>query len=244
MKKGLTELVFVLDASGSMQDLKAETISSFNKFIEDQKKVVGELKVTLATFNDHMKYVYNNLDISKIDPLSTENYVCNGYTALLYACVKSIDDVGSRLAATPEDDRPENIIFVIMTDGGENASGQHESSGWGYVRTPNLGMLGVAQGTNTTLNQIRELKYTSEALKIKVEHQTNKYSWKFVFLGANQDAFGVAKGMGIGVSSNYNQQAGGVMFAMNAVSSYASCTRSTGVAPQSINADQKVELKT
>ncbi len=122
MKKGLTEIVCILDRSGSMGTLVDEVIGGFNAFIEDQKKLPGEAKVTLAIFDDHYDLVHNGVPLQDMPELTKDVYHARGMTALRDAVGKTIDDVGKRLNTTPEDDRPERVLVVITTDGYENAS--------------------------------------------------------------------------------------------------------------------------
>lgn len=122
MKQGLTELVFVLDRSGSMRGLAQDAIGGFNGLIEKQRAEAGEARVTAVLFDDAYEMIYNNVDINEVPPLTDEVYYPRGVTALLDAVGKTIDSVGERLAATPEAERPEKVVFVITTDGLENAS--------------------------------------------------------------------------------------------------------------------------
>jgi len=118
----LTELVFIIDASGSMYSLKETIITSFNELIEEQKKLTSECHVTLVTFSDETKIIYDNENIQSINELTTSNYITDGYTALFDAIGTTIDTVGKRLSITQEDNRPGNVLVFIMTDGEDNKS--------------------------------------------------------------------------------------------------------------------------
>lgn len=122
MKKGYTKIVVVLDRSGSMGSIKADTIGGFNAFIEEQKKVEGVADLTLAQFDDQYDIVYNSENIQNVQPLSNETFVPRGMTALYDAICRTVDAVGRELHELKESERPEKVIFVIITDGGENAS--------------------------------------------------------------------------------------------------------------------------
>jgi uncharacterized protein YegL len=121
MKENLTELVFILDRSGSMGTMAKEAIGGFNAFLEEQKKLPGEAKLTLALFDHQYSLVCNGKDIKDVEPLDDKTYVPRGTTALLDAIGRTIDDVGSRLSATTEAERPSKILVAILTDGQENA---------------------------------------------------------------------------------------------------------------------------
>jgi len=121
MKMNLTEIIFLLDRSGSMAGLESDTIGGFNAFIEKQMQLEGETIVTAALFDDRYEILWNGIDANKIKLTGKEYYV-RGCTALLDAVGKTILDVGCRLSKTSEDERPGKIIFVITTDGMENAS--------------------------------------------------------------------------------------------------------------------------
>lgn len=123
MKKGLCEIVFLLDMTGSMQPLKNDAIGGFNSFIEGQKKVPGQATVTLILFNsDETVKPFESMDINTVPLLTDKVYKPNGMTPLLDAMGFAIDEVGKRLEAVPEVDRPEKVMFAVMTDGEENYS--------------------------------------------------------------------------------------------------------------------------
>ena len=122
MKKNLTEIVFLLDSSGSMGELVDDTIGGFNSMIEQQKKEDGEAYVTTVLFDSYVFMLHNHININEIEPMTRRDYVAGGMTALLDAVGTTINSIGERLANTPEEERPEKVIFVITTDGHENAS--------------------------------------------------------------------------------------------------------------------------
>lgn len=124
MKENLTEIVAILDASGSMQGFASDTIGGFNTFVEKQKQLDGEANITVTTFNsiEPAKILFDGVDIKSCTGLSKENYIADGMTPLYDAIGHTIDLVGKRLAATPEEDRPSKVLFLISTDGMENCS--------------------------------------------------------------------------------------------------------------------------
>jgi len=122
MKKGKTYIAVVLDRSGSMSSIKADTIGGFNTFLKDQKAQPGEATITLAQFDDKYDIVYNDINIHAAAELNDSTFVPRGMTALYDAVCRTIDTVGSDLHSLKESDKPEKVIFVIITDGGENSS--------------------------------------------------------------------------------------------------------------------------
>lgn len=149
-----TEIVVVLDRSGSMTSIQDSTVQGFNTFILEQKNSEGEAFVTLVQFDDRYELNYKSVPVKDVkDLIVGETFVPRGYTALLDAIGKTIDEL--------QTDR--DVVFVIITDGDENQS-----------RT-----------------------YKAEAIKKMIEmHETEK-GWKFVFMGANQDAITTANTFGI-----------------------------------------------
>jgi uncharacterized protein YegL len=164
MKKGLTELVFILDRSGSMSGLEEDTIGGFNSMLLRQKAEGGDALVTTVLFDNNYELLHDRRDIKSINPISEKEYYVCGSTALLDAIGITINKTGKALSETDEDERPEKVMFVIITDGMENSS------------------------TEYTYGKIKEM----------IEHQKSKYSWDFIFLGANMDAVKTAASFGIG----------------------------------------------
>ena len=122
MRKDLTELVFIIDRSGSMRPQTASTIDGFNKLIEEQKKTPGEKIVSVVLFNGRSKEVCLRMPIEEISPLTEEEYFAHGSTALLDAVQTTINHIGNMHIAGGEKDLPEHTIFFITTDGEENSS--------------------------------------------------------------------------------------------------------------------------
>jgi hypothetical protein len=117
----LTEIIFLVDRSGSMGGLESDTIGGFNAVIEKQKQMSGATMVTTVLFDDKYELLWSGVNAEKVR-LTEKEYFVRGCTALLDAVGKTILDVGCRLSNTLEVDRPDKIIFVITTDGMENAS--------------------------------------------------------------------------------------------------------------------------
>lgn len=196
MKENLTELVFVLDRSGSMGPLTDDTIGGFNSMIEDQKGRTGETYVTTVLFNQYHDVLLNHIDIKEIPPMTKSDYLPFGQTALLDAVGLTIDNIGERLANTPEEERPDNVVFVIVTDGQENCS----------------------------------RKYSKSKVKEMIEHQQDKYSWTFMFLGANIDAVSEAADLGINTdfAKTYTASNVGVQSVYCSLSKAVTATRGVG----------------
>ncbi|MGN1367584.1 MAG: hypothetical protein ACI4WX_01840 [Aristaeellaceae bacterium] len=122
MKQNLTELVFILDRSGSMSGLEADTIGGFNSMIERQKGEAGEALVSTVLFNGCSEVIHDRTDIRRIQPMTRRQYIACGCTALLDAVGGAIHHIGNVHKYAREEDRPEHTLFIITTDGMENAS--------------------------------------------------------------------------------------------------------------------------
>ena len=122
MKKGLTEMVFILDRSGSMGGLEKDTIGGFNSMIEKQKQEEGEAYVSTVLFDNVAEVLYDRIPLNKIEPMTDKQYYVRGCTALLDALGGAIRHIGNIHKYSREEDVPEHTIFVITTDGMENAS--------------------------------------------------------------------------------------------------------------------------
>jgi hypothetical protein len=122
MKANYTDISIVLDRSGSMESIRQQTIDGFNKFLAEQKFVATDATITLAQFDDVYEVVYHGINLQNAPPLTLNTFVPRGSTALLDAMGQTINETGQRLAAMPEAERPEGVIFVTVTDGEENAS--------------------------------------------------------------------------------------------------------------------------
>lgn len=172
MNKNLTEIIFLLDRSGSMAGLESDTIGGFNAFVKKQSELAGETIVTTVLFDDEYEVLWSGID-TRNAKLTADEYFVRGTTALLDAVGKTILDVGYRLAKSSENRRPGKVLFVITTDGMENASQEF------------------------TYGKVKEL----------IQHQQEKYSWEFLFLGANIDVANEAENLGITLGNSFSYEA-------------------------------------
>ena len=122
MKKGLTEMVFILDRSGSMAGLEDDTIGGFNSMIERQKQAEGEAVVSTVLFSNVSSVLHDRVDVRQIAPMTRKEYCVGGTTALIDAIGGAIHHIGNVHKYAREEDRPEHTVFAITTDGMENAS--------------------------------------------------------------------------------------------------------------------------
>lgn len=194
MNTNLTEIVFILDRSGSMGTLVSDTIGGYNEFIKKQKELPGEAVLTTVLFDDKYELLHDRVNIKDVKDITHKEYYVRGTTALLDAIGKTINSVGGRFANMTENERPSKVIFVITTDGQENASKEFN------------------------LTRINEM----------ITHQTDKYSWQFIFLGANIDAVSVGNSLGITMSANYSADSGGTRSLYSTISNATESYRSSG----------------
>ena len=125
MKKGLTEVVFILDRSGSMRGLEAETIGGYNSMLEKQQKEEGDAVISTILFDGVAEILHDRADLKKMEPITDKDYYVRGNTALLDALGSTIHRIGKIQKALPEDEKPAKTLFIITTDGMENASREY-----------------------------------------------------------------------------------------------------------------------
>ena len=189
--KDATSIIIIMDKSGSMMHVQSDAIGGYNAFLAEQQAEPGEADLTLVLFDTNYT-IGPATPLAEARPLTADLYRPGGNTALLDALGNALTRTGKRLADLPEDERPNKVIVVIITDGEENSSRQY------------------------TLAQVKEM----------ILHQQEKYSWQFLFLGANQDVFAEAGKLGIpqGTAADFKAVQGGVSRAYTgtsfAVSSY------------------------
>ena len=122
MNNNLTEMVFILDMSGSMYSLTDDTVGGYNTLLNEQKAKEGEANVTTVLFNHNYTVLHDRVNIKEVKELTTLEYTPMGNTAMLDSVGNTIQSIGHKLAEMPEDERPGNVVVTIITDGMENAS--------------------------------------------------------------------------------------------------------------------------
>ncbi len=127
MKKDLTELVFILDKSGSMSGLEGDTVGGFNSMLKKQKAVNGECRITTVLFSNIYTLLHDRMDIQAVSPLTEKEYSVGGSTALLDAIGTTVNRMISVQKNTAEEYRAEKVMFVIITDGEENSSREYSA---------------------------------------------------------------------------------------------------------------------
>jgi Mg-chelatase subunit ChlD len=207
-KPNNTLIAVVLDRSGSMQSVREATVAGFKTFLGEQRAVPGEAEMTLVQFDDEYQVDAWEAPLSKIDLV----YTPRGGTALLDALGKTITDVGRSLAARPETHRPSKVVFVVITDGFENAS----------------------------------RVFNAKQVFDMISHQREKYSWEFVYLGANQDAIASATSLGMAAASamTYDASKVGTQNAFSTGSSSLKSFRGGATRNATITPEQRKEYLT
>ena len=127
MENKSTELVFILDKSGSMGGLESDTIGGYNSTLNKQREVKGKCNITTVLFDNNYELLHDRIDIRAIDPITEKEYFVEGSTALLDAIGKTIHKIGNVQEHTNDEYRAEKVVFVIITDGMENASREYSS---------------------------------------------------------------------------------------------------------------------
>ena len=190
MKEGLTEIISIVDRSGSMQSILDDAIGGFNTFLAAQQRQPGEAKLSLILFDHEYQVVHQAVDIQQVEPLNQDTYVPRGSTALLDAVGKTIDAVGERLAATAESERPSQVIVSILTDGYENASQtyskpkvaemikhQTEKYSWAFeFQAANMDAFAAAKELSIAPDRVVQFEATGEGVREAFVQQSQRIS--------------------------------------------------------------------
>jgi len=176
--KNLTEVVFILDRSGSMSGLEADTIGGFNSMIEKQKKVEGDVLVSTVLFDHESIVIHDRVPLAEIKPMTAEDYEVRGSTALLDAVGDAINHIKTIHKYAREEDRPSKTLFVITTDGEENSSSHfnykqikklveaQKEKGWEFIFLgANIDAVNVAGSMGISAN--RAVNYHSDKVGTK-----------------------------------------------------------------------------
>ena len=182
--KDLTEVVFILDRSGSMSGLEKDTIGGFNAMIEQQKEKEGDVIVSTILFDHDYKILHDRMPIHKIEPLTKKDYYVGGTTALLDAVGRTIHHIGSLHKHLPREIRPSRTLFIITTDGMENASRkytsdrvkemiehQKEKYGWEFLFI-GANIDAVETAARYGISKDRAVNYNSDELGTKILYET------------------------------------------------------------------------
>jgi hypothetical protein len=174
-----------------MSSIRADMIGGFNNFIKSQQDAkIGTCRVFAYKFDTTYEPMFEDVDLYQCPLLDNNNYEPRGGTALYDSLGKTIVDIGMRLESTPEEERPEKVLFVTITDGEDNSH------------------LELSQGLK---------RYDNQQIKEMVEHQKSKYNWGFAYIGANQDSWAVGSSMGYskGTTLNYVADSAGTAMAFD-----------------------------
>ena len=183
MRKGLTEIVFILDRSGSMSGLEADTIGGYNSLIMKQKREEGEAVVSTVLFDDSCEVLHDRKDLYQIRPLTDKDYYVRGCTALLDAVGGAIHHIGNVHKYAREEDRPEKTLFIITTDGMENSSRrytyekvkqmverQKEKYGWEFLFL-GANIDAVAEAERFGIRRDRAVNYNCDSVGTAVNYK-------------------------------------------------------------------------
>ncbi len=183
MKKGLTELVFILDRSGSMSGLEQDTIGGFNGMLDKQRQQEGAANITTVLFDDQYEKVHDRIPLDQVKELTKKEYYVRGCTALLDAMGRTIHEMALIQKHLPDSEKAEKVIFVITTDGLENASHsysrdqirkmvEHEKKkyGWEFLFL-GANMDAVAEAKSFGINADRSVTFQNDSEGIAVNYE-------------------------------------------------------------------------
>lgn len=183
MNKNLTELVFILDKSGSMGGLETDTIGGFNAMLKKQQELEGAARITTALFDNHYELLHDRLDLNAVSPITQKEYQVGGSTALLDAIGNTIRKLDAVQAQSSEEYRADKVIFVIITDGMENASREYSqleianlvstrrSQGWEFIFLgANMDAIKAAEGYGIAPE--RAATFQADSIGVNMNYQS------------------------------------------------------------------------
>ena len=190
MRKNLTELIFILDRSGSMSGLEKDTIGGFNSMLKKQKDEEGDAIVTTVLFDNRYELLHDRINIKGISPLSDKEYFVRGTTALLDAIGKTIEKIENAQKHTLEEERASKVLFVITTDGMENSSTRYnyekikrmieakkKEFGWEFIFLgANIDAVSAAESIGISRDRATNYNSDSEGTKLNYEVISNTIS--------------------------------------------------------------------
>ena len=179
MKNNTTELVFIIDRSGSMSGFEDDTIGGFNSTIERQRETAGKVYVSTVLFDNDSEVIHDRVDISEVKPMTRRDYRVRGCTALLDAIGGAIHHIGNVHKYARKEDVPEHTVFVITTDGMENASHRYSSDeikkkikrqtekyGWEFIfLAANIDAVETAKSIGIRRERAANYNHTSDGVK-------------------------------------------------------------------------------
>jgi hypothetical protein len=184
MKANLTELVFILDRSGSMSGLEADTIGGYNSMLNEQKEAEGEAFITTVLFDDRYELLHDRLNIKGVAPITKHEYFVRGSTALLDAVGRSIHKIINVQRNTLEAEKAEKVLFVITTDGQENASREYtydkiksmierqkSKYGWEFIFL-GANIDAIAEAERFGIGRDRAAQYHNDSTGVEVNYRT------------------------------------------------------------------------
>lgn len=213
MRKDLTEIVFILDRSGSMSGLESDTIGGFNSMLAKQQKQEGEAYISTVLFDNEMQVLHDRVSIRKVKPLTDEDYYVGGCTALLDAVGRSVKHIAHVHKYAREDDRPAKTMVVIITDGFENASREYsyrdvkklitheqEKYGWEFIFM-GANIDAVAEADRFGIREERAVRYENDCEGVALNFDAVECCMESVRACAP-----IPKGWSAKISANYKRK--------------------------------------
>lgn len=223
MKKGYTKVLLILDRSGSMSNIQKEMVDGINEYIDGLKKQEGKCDVFAVQFDtgganqgrEDWYQVLFDKPLNEVPTLTTDVYQPRSGTPLLDAIGKTIDEQGHILKVMKEEDRPEHVIVLIITDGQENASTRY--------------------GSATNKRRVADM----------IKHQQEVYKWIFTFMGADHDAVLAAEELHIpsSLTMNYYKSQRGMNATVSSNAMFANMVRSGSSVPKAANVSYSADTK-